>query len=118
MVKHPACAAAINSSGLVPFSSSKRVRNEYGVSASTPESVERVPLPARPVPCQTAFALRIMEASLGRAAGAEKLDVLAAVDVDLGAVDVGRRLRAQHVDDLRHFVGCAETVHRDVLHDF
>src|SRR5580698_912841 len=60
MVKHPACAAAINSSGLVPFSFSKRVRNEYGVSASTPESVERVPLPARPVPCQTAFALRIM----------------------------------------------------------
>jgi hypothetical protein len=33
---------------------------EYGVSASTPESVERLPLPARPVPRQTAFALRIM----------------------------------------------------------
>jgi hypothetical protein len=52
--------AAINSSGLVPFSFSKRVLKEYGVSASTPESVERLPLPARPVPRQTAFALRIM----------------------------------------------------------
>ena len=60
MVKHPAWAAAINSSGLVPFSFSKRVLKEYGVSASTPESVERLPLPARPVPRQTAFALRIM----------------------------------------------------------
>jgi hypothetical protein len=28
MVKHPACAAAISSSGLVPFSFSKRVLNE------------------------------------------------------------------------------------------
>jgi hypothetical protein len=60
MVKHPACAAAISSSGLVPFSLSNRVRNEYGVSARTPESLERWPLPARPVPRQTAFALRIM----------------------------------------------------------
>src|SRR5205807_3252396 len=60
IVKHPAWAAAINSSGLVPFSFSKRVLKEYGVSASTPESVERFPLPARPVPRQTAFALRIM----------------------------------------------------------
>src|ERR1700733_5095533 len=63
MVKHPACAAAISSSGFVPFSFSKRVLNEYGVLASTPESVERSPLPSRPVPRQTAFALRIMETS-------------------------------------------------------
>src|SRR6266567_3925471 len=61
MVKHPAWAAAISSSGLVPFSFSKRVLKEYGVFASTPESVERFPLPARPVPRQTAFALRIMD---------------------------------------------------------
>src|SRR5205807_9276099 len=60
MVKQPACAAAISSSGLVPFSFSNLVLKEYGVSASTPESVERVPLPARPVPRQTAFALWIM----------------------------------------------------------
>jgi hypothetical protein len=60
MVKQPACAAAMSSSGLVPFSFSNRVLKEYGVSASTPESVERLPLPARPVPRQTAFALRIM----------------------------------------------------------
>jgi hypothetical protein len=56
IVKHPACAAAFSSSGLMPFSFSKRVRNEYGVCASTPESVVSVPLPARPVLCQTAFA--------------------------------------------------------------
>ena len=36
MVKHPACATAISSSGLVPFSFSKRVLNEYSVSASAP----------------------------------------------------------------------------------
>src|SRR5437899_296555 len=60
MVKQPACAAASSSSGLVPFSFSNLVLKEYGVSASTPESVERFPLPARPVPRQTAFALRIM----------------------------------------------------------
>src|SRR5258708_32298688 len=60
MVKQPAWAAAINSSGLVPFSFSNRVLNEYGVSASTPESLERPPLPARPVPCHIALALRIM----------------------------------------------------------
>src|SRR5690348_16227755 len=60
IVKHPACAAAINSSGLVPFSLWKRVLKEDGVSESTPESVESPPLPSRPAPCHTAFALRIM----------------------------------------------------------
>src|SRR5258707_13239834 len=60
MVKQPAWAAAITSSGLVPLSFSNRVLNEYGVSTSTPESLERLPLPARPVPCHTALALRIM----------------------------------------------------------
>src|SRR5215211_951021 len=64
MAKQLACAAAISSSGLVPFSFSNLVLKEYGVSASTPESVERVPLPARPVPRQTAFALRIIYVSL------------------------------------------------------
>src|SRR6478752_9971201 len=63
IVKQPAWAAAINSSGLVPFSFSKRVLKEYGVSASTPESLERLPLPERPLPRQTAFALRIIEHS-------------------------------------------------------
>src|SRR5260370_35166926 len=60
MVKQPAWAAAINSSGLMPFSFSSRVLNEYGVSASTPESLERLRLPAPPVPCHIALALRIM----------------------------------------------------------
>jgi len=45
------------------------------------------------------------------------LHVLAAVDVDFRAVDVRRRLRAQHIDDLRHFVGRAEPMHRDHLDD-
>jgi hypothetical protein len=55
--------AAINSSGLVPFSASNRVANEYGVFASTPESDERLPFPARLMPRQTALALQIMENS-------------------------------------------------------
>src|SRR6185437_9443938 len=59
MVKHPACAAAISSSGFVPFSLSKRVLNEYGVADKTPESLDNSPLPVRPVPRQIAFALRI-----------------------------------------------------------
>ncbi len=44
-------------------------------------------------------------------------DVLAAVDMDLGAVHIGRCLRAQHIDDLRHFIRCAEAMHRDLLLD-
>ena len=44
--KQPAWAAAINSSGLVPLPSSKRVLKEYCVSARTPLSVEIVPLPS------------------------------------------------------------------------
>src|SRR6185437_7707654 len=60
MVKHPACAAAISSSGFVPFSLSKRVLNEYGVAARTPESLDSSPLPVRPAPRQSALALRIM----------------------------------------------------------
>ena len=35
MVKQPACAAAINSSGLVPWALSNRVENEYGVFERT-----------------------------------------------------------------------------------
>ena len=45
------------------------------------------------------------------------LNVLAAVDVDLGAVDVGRGIRAQHVDDLGNLVRRAEPVHRNILDD-
>ena len=45
MAKHPACAAAINSSGLVPTPFSNRVENEYCVLASTPLAVEMRPLP-------------------------------------------------------------------------
>ena len=61
--KQPACAAPSSSSGFVPGSSSKRVPNEYGVSASAWLSVEIVPLPSLRPPCQTAVALRCMDAS-------------------------------------------------------
>src|SRR5690606_11840954 len=45
------------------------------------------------------------------------LDVLAAVDVDFGAVHVRRRLRAQHIDDLGNLVRRAEPAHRNLLLD-
>ena len=45
-------------------------------------------------------------------------DVLPAIDVNLGTVHVGRSLGAQDVDDLGHFIGGAEAVHRDLMrHD-
>src|SRR6202521_3029924 len=60
MVKHPACAAANNSSGLVPIPFSKRVLNEYCVCFNTPLSVDKVPLPSLSPPVHTADALRSM----------------------------------------------------------
>jgi hypothetical protein len=63
-VKHPAWAAAINSSGLVPLAFSKRVENEYGVFDSTPLSLDIVPLPSFSEPFHTAEALRIMSCFL------------------------------------------------------
>src|SRR5579862_8029108 len=51
----------------------------------------------------------------GRTAG--RSDVLAAVDMDFGAVDVRSGVRAEHVNDLCDFVRRAETVHRDILDD-
>ena len=45
------------------------------------------------------------------------LNVLAAIDVDLRAVHIRSGVRAQHIDDLRHFVGRAEPVQRDLLLD-
>ena len=60
MVKQPAWAAAINSSGLVPRPFSKRVENEYCALESRPLSVEIVPLPSLSEPFQIAEALRII----------------------------------------------------------
>src|SRR5690348_11467083 len=60
MEKHPACAAAINSSGFVPGAFSNRVVNEYGVLFSTPPGAEIEPLPSLRPPFQTALALRCM----------------------------------------------------------
>src|SRR5580692_982552 len=58
MVKHPACAAARSSSGLVPTPFSNRVLKEYCVCFNVPLSVEIVPLPSFKPPCQTADPLR------------------------------------------------------------
>src|SRR6185312_12508922 len=58
--KQPACAAAINSSGLVPGAFSKRVPNEYWVFDRTPLSVEIVPRPDLRSPFHMADALRFM----------------------------------------------------------
>ena len=37
--------------------------------------------------------------------------------MDFGAVDVRTRLRAQHIDDLRHLVRRAQPMQRDLLLD-
>src|SRR5215471_3625326 len=54
--KHAACAAAINSSGLVPGAFSNRVVNEYGVLDSTPLVADTIPLPSLRPPFHTALA--------------------------------------------------------------
>ena len=57
-----------------------------------------------------------MAVTRGRSDGhrsAPSSDVLAAVDVDLGAVHVRGHVRAQHVDDLGDLVGGAEAVQRE-----
>ena len=58
--KQPACAAAINSSGLVPLPLSKRVLKEYCVSERTPLSEETIPRPSFSPPVHTADPLRFM----------------------------------------------------------
>src|SRR5258708_28844790 len=60
IVKHPACAAARSSSGLVPTPFSNLVLKEYCVCFRTPLSVEIEPFPSFRPPCQTADALRCM----------------------------------------------------------
>src|ERR1022692_1654898 len=60
IVKQPAWAAAISSSGLVPFAPSNRVAKLYGVSLSTPLCVERAPEPRLRSPCQIADAVCFM----------------------------------------------------------
>src|ERR1043165_233573 len=61
--KQAACAAAINSSGLVPGVFSNRVLNEYGVLFKTVLAEETEPLPSLSPPFQIALALRCMEIS-------------------------------------------------------
>src|SRR5208337_2364340 len=56
--KHPACAAAISSSGFVPGEFSNRVVNEYFVFERIPLAEETVPCPSLRPPFHTALALR------------------------------------------------------------
>jgi hypothetical protein len=56
--KHAACAAAINSSGLVPGPFSNRDANEYCVSFNAPPGADIDPFPSFNPPFQTALALR------------------------------------------------------------
>jgi hypothetical protein len=58
MLKQPAWAAAISSSGFVPGCDSKRVAKEYGVLFKTPLGEVSVPLPSFRPPLQCALALR------------------------------------------------------------
>ncbi len=58
--KQPACAAAISSSGLVPFPFSNRVPNEYCALLSNPLSVEITPFPSLRLPFHSAEALRFI----------------------------------------------------------
>src|SRR4029077_8179927 len=60
MLKHPAWAAAISSSGLVPGWDSKRVAKEYGVLLRTPRGEVSVLLPSFSPPLQCALAFRCM----------------------------------------------------------
>ena len=60
IVKQPACAAAINSSGFVPMPSANRVLNEYCVLFHTELCVVKCPFPSSPHPVQTAVACRII----------------------------------------------------------
>ena len=43
--------------------------------------------------------------------------MLAAIDVNFGAIEVGRGVRTQHVNNLGDFVGRAEPVHRNMFDD-
>src|SRR4029079_3229415 len=60
MLKQPAWAAPINSSGLVPLYSPERIPAEYGALESVPLCVVSVPLPSGPPPFQTASAVRLI----------------------------------------------------------
>ena len=91
-----------------PSPSSWRGRGEGTTAYPAPQRIRaltRAPMTTRG--CLTIESVRRARAVIS--------NVLAAVDVDLGAVHVGAGLGAQHVDDLRDFVGRAEAVHRDLL---
>src|SRR5271157_506465 len=64
MLKQPAWAAAMSSSGFVPMPFSKRVLKEYWVLFRTPLAVETLPLPSFNPPDQWALALRCISSSL------------------------------------------------------
>src|ERR1035438_10197754 len=63
MLKQPAWAAAMSSSGLVPMPFSKRVLNEYWLFLRTPLGVETVPFPSFNPPVQWALPVRCISSS-------------------------------------------------------
>lgn len=79
------------------------------------ERVERQRI--APIVCGLTFALRSQNTpipaedpqSVALRMG-QQLHVLAAIDMDLGAVNVGTRLTAQHIDNLGDLVRRAEAV--------
>src|SRR6188472_769717 len=79
IAKQLACAAAISSSGLVPWtpaSSTKRLDAEYGWSLIAPLLVEIAPLPSLPAPRQTAVLERSMVTSVRPGRGAPAFGIL------------------------------------------
>src|ERR1051325_8881792 len=60
MLKHDACAAAINSSGFEPFAFSNRDGTEYGKSFKKPLCVVVAPCPSFKPPFQTARPSRLI----------------------------------------------------------
>jgi hypothetical protein len=60
MAKHPACAAAMSSSGFVPTPSANLELKEYCVLFKTVLAEVNVPLPSLPVPFQLAVDVRFI----------------------------------------------------------
>src|SRR6058998_968604 len=108
MEKHPACAAAINSSGFVPPPCSNRDANEYLPSKAPLPSFIR-PLPSRRLPFHSASDFRVampLLSKLSEPAGDVEVDrhflVVGGGDVD--RVDAGSLAVALHQQVLPVFL--------------
>src|SRR5690242_17981105 len=96
------------------FTASSRARIALTASRLDTERVRIASARARALHCQIS-AISPSFFWCGELPGS---DVLPAVDVDLGAVDVGGLRRAEQIDDRGNLLGLAEPAHRDLpLHD-